>query len=173
MQVNTKFSHLIIICIYGPPSGNFDQFLALLDSTLKHLYMPRTEVLICGDINVHYVMHSHRKKQLSSSMTTYNPSHSVYFPPGIQNCTLIDNSYNDTNRLHVFSVISIVTVLSHGNGQYLILKNVFAMSKTRSSTRRTRLLCKDSISDFLELLKMKFGVICMNLIICKIHLTHF
>ena len=32
-----KFSHLIIILNYRSHSGNFDQFLALLESTMKHI----------------------------------------------------------------------------------------------------------------------------------------
>ena len=84
-------------------------------------------------------MHSYRKKQLSSLLTTYNLSHSVYFSLRIQNCkgTLIDNSYTDNKKQHYFSVISTVNVLSHGNGQYLILKNVFTVIKTRSLTSRS------------------------------------
>jgi len=59
VQVNTKFSHLIIIFNYGSPSRN------------------------CTG-------------------------------------TLLDNTYTDNKKLHDFSVISTVNVLSHGNGQYLI-----------------------------------------------------
>jgi len=71
----------------------------------------------------------------------------------------------------IFSVTAIVNGLSDHNGQYLILQNFFNMIKTRRSTSRTMLLCKDSISD-LSSQKMKKGVICINLL-CKIHLTHF
>ena len=56
MQVNTKYSHLIIECTYRSTKGNFDKFIALLDCTQKHLYRPRTEFLICGDINVNNLM---------------------------------------------------------------------------------------------------------------------
>jgi hypothetical protein len=81
-------------------------------------------------------------------------SHSVYRPPRIKNCKgTIDNSYTVNKKLHDFSLISRVNVLSHGSGQYLILKNVFTIIRTRSSTSRTRLLCRDSTSDLLELLK--------------------
>jgi hypothetical protein len=66
--------------------------------------------------------------------------------------TLIDNTSVDNTRLYDFSVIPIVNGLSDHSGQYLILKNVFTMIKSRSSTSRTRLLCKDSIPNFLELL---------------------
>jgi len=72
VQVNTKFSHFITICIYRSSSGNFYQFLTLLDFTWKHLYSPWTEFLICGDININYLMDSYRKKQLSSLLSTYN-----------------------------------------------------------------------------------------------------
>jgi hypothetical protein len=64
VHVNTKYSHLIIILNYGSPSGNFDQFLALLESTLKDIHRSRIEVLICGAIIANYLMHSYRKKQL-------------------------------------------------------------------------------------------------------------
>ena len=55
VQVNTKF-YLIIVCTYRSTSGNFVKFVALLDCTLRHLYRTRTEYLICGDINVNYLM---------------------------------------------------------------------------------------------------------------------
>jgi hypothetical protein len=63
VQVNIKSSHLITVCTYKSNSGNFDKFVTLLDRTVKHLYRPRTDFLICGDINVTYLMElSHTKK---------------------------------------------------------------------------------------------------------------
>jgi len=62
VQVNTNSSHLIIVCTYRSTSGNFDKFVALLDCTLKHLYRPRTKFLICGDINVNYLIELYEKK---------------------------------------------------------------------------------------------------------------
>jgi len=56
VQVNTKSSHLIIVCTDRSISGNFDKHAALLDCTMKHSYTPRTEFLICGDINVNCLM---------------------------------------------------------------------------------------------------------------------
>jgi hypothetical protein len=37
------------------PSGDFQQFLRGLDATLKYLYNPKTEFLICDDINIDYL----------------------------------------------------------------------------------------------------------------------
>ena len=70
-------------------------------------------------------------------------------------------------------MIPIFNGLSYDNGQYLILKNVFTMIKTRILSNMTRLLCRDSSSDFLELLKNETWVIYMYLMLCQIHLIHF
>ena len=59
VQGNTKVSCFIIICIYRSFSGNFDQFLTFLDFTWKHLYRPLTKFLMCGDINVDYLVDSY------------------------------------------------------------------------------------------------------------------
>jgi len=43
------------------------------------LYKPKTEFLLCGDINTDYLHESNQKKYLSSLLTTYNQSHTVDF----------------------------------------------------------------------------------------------
>ena len=42
---------------------DFKQFIKTLDDTLKHLYKPKAEFLICGDINTDYLIKSKRKKK--------------------------------------------------------------------------------------------------------------
>jgi len=37
------------------PTGNFKQFLHLLDRILQQLYKPKTEFLISGDLNVDFL----------------------------------------------------------------------------------------------------------------------
>jgi len=48
IQIRTMTNLQIIICIYRSPSGNFYQFLKLLDIMLMFLYQPKTEFIICG-----------------------------------------------------------------------------------------------------------------------------
>jgi hypothetical protein len=43
VQIHTKTSHIVIICIYGSPVGNLEQFFSILDIALKYLYRPKTE----------------------------------------------------------------------------------------------------------------------------------
>jgi hypothetical protein len=45
IQLVTKTANLIILSLYRAPSGD------ALDATLKYLYKPKSEFIICGDIN--------------------------------------------------------------------------------------------------------------------------
>jgi len=49
-ELETKSSNLIW-ALYRVPFSNFNQFIKTLDATLKYLYNPKSEFLICGDIN--------------------------------------------------------------------------------------------------------------------------
>jgi hypothetical protein len=77
VQLEIKRFLMLIICIYTSPSGDFGHFLRLLDSTSKFLQKPKTEFVICGDMNVDYVTDNHWRKQLSLLLNTYNLVHMV------------------------------------------------------------------------------------------------
>jgi len=76
---------LIVLCIYRAPTGDFNQFFKKLDDTLKYLYKPKAEFVLCGDINTDYLHEGNQKKYLSSLLTTFNLSHTVYFATRTQN----------------------------------------------------------------------------------------
>ena len=61
IQIRSMTNPQIIICMYRSPSGNFYQFLKLLEIMLMSLYQPKTEFIICGDINVDYLSDSFKK----------------------------------------------------------------------------------------------------------------
>jgi exonuclease III len=63
IQLVTKTSHLIILSLYSAPSGEISEFLRRLDSTLKHLYNPKSEFIIFGDININYLNESSQEKK--------------------------------------------------------------------------------------------------------------
>jgi exonuclease III len=63
IQLETKTSNIIILSLYRAPSGDFYQFLRGLDATLKYLYNPKTECLICGDINIDYLNENYHKNK--------------------------------------------------------------------------------------------------------------
>jgi hypothetical protein len=56
-------SKLCYVC--GSPPGNFCQFLRLFEIMFMSLYRPKTEFVICGDVNIDFLSYSYRKQQLS------------------------------------------------------------------------------------------------------------
>jgi hypothetical protein len=69
VQLETKTSNLIILSLYGVPSDDFHQFLRGLDATLKYLYNPKTEFLICGDINIDCLNENNQKNKINKHIT--------------------------------------------------------------------------------------------------------
>jgi hypothetical protein len=59
IHFNTKSA--CIIAIYRAPLGNFDLFFSKLDTILRKLYTVTTDYIICGDINIDYLVDSDRK----------------------------------------------------------------------------------------------------------------
>jgi hypothetical protein len=64
VQLEVRACHFFIICIYRGTSGNFSQFVRLLDLTL---YQPKTDFLICGNINVDYLLDTDWKNNFRHS----------------------------------------------------------------------------------------------------------
>jgi hypothetical protein len=74
IQLVTKTFNLIILILYRDPSGDVNEFLRRLDATLKYLYNPRSEIIICRDINIKYLNKNNRKKHVNSLMKAYDLS---------------------------------------------------------------------------------------------------
>jgi hypothetical protein len=60
IQLESKDKCFLIICVNTAPSGDFNLFLQLFDEALKSLYKPKAEFLICGDLNIEYLLDSNR-----------------------------------------------------------------------------------------------------------------
>jgi endonuclease/exonuclease/phosphatase family metal-dependent hydrolase len=119
VELETKASKLIVLSVYRAPIGDFNLFLKKLDDSLKYLYRPRTEFLLCGDINTDYLLESNRKKHFFSLLTTYNLFHTVDFATRIQNksSTAIDNIFVDNSRLGSTLISPIINGLSDHDAQ--------------------------------------------------------
>jgi endonuclease/exonuclease/phosphatase family metal-dependent hydrolase len=127
VKLETEASKLIVLSICRAPTGDFNQFVKKLDETLKYLYKPKTEFLICGDINTDYLLESNRKKCLSSLLTTYNLSHTIDFATRMQNkpSTAIDNVFMDNSRLGSTITFPLLNGLSDHDAQLLTINNIY------------------------------------------------
>jgi hypothetical protein len=70
VKLKLQSAKLILGCIYRAPSGNIHQFLDLLDSVLKCLNHSSVDFILCGDINVNYLIENKNKGKLSMIMNT-------------------------------------------------------------------------------------------------------
>jgi hypothetical protein len=99
--VKFKFQgkEIYLLTIYRSPSGNFSNFINLLENIVHSLYNPKIDLIICGDMNVSYLEESSRVKQLNALMKTINLVNVVSFPTRIcaQSCTSIDNVFININ----------------------------------------------------------------------------
>jgi hypothetical protein len=85
------------------------------------------QFLICGDINVGYLINCDHKQQLSSLLGTYNMFYTVNFPTRFQNNhnLALDNIFIDKSRLHTYVVLPWSNALYDHDAQCLILNNFF------------------------------------------------
>ena len=58
LKLESTFSNICILSLYRAPSGTFDQF------SISMLHSPKTEFILCGDINVNCLVDSNRKQNL-------------------------------------------------------------------------------------------------------------
>jgi hypothetical protein len=117
---NVSDAHYIVICIYRSPAGNFNEFFNLLDAILEHLYKPRTEFLLSGDLNVSNLIDSNWKLQLPVLLQTYNMAQSVDIPTIIHKTSsrAVDNIFNDYNRINFFKISPLI------NGYLITTHNI-------------------------------------------------
>jgi exonuclease III len=90
---------ICIITLYRSPTGDIYFFLSKLDRVLHLLHNLTLHIIICGDINIDYLVESERKKQLDNLPLSFNLTSIITFPMRIQNisATAIDNMFLDSS----------------------------------------------------------------------------
>jgi hypothetical protein len=75
IKLNLLSINVIITRIYRSSTGYFKPFLNKLENILNSLRRNKNEIIIiiiiCGDINVNYLVTSHRTQQLDMLLSTY------------------------------------------------------------------------------------------------------
>ena len=112
IELATKSPKLIILSLYKVPTGDLNQFIKKIGDAMKHLYKPKEELLICGDINTDFLSESNQEKLPASLLTTYSLLHTVNFATRIQ-CnpsTATDNIFVDKRSINISSITPIICV---------------------------------------------------------------
>ena len=150
IKIHLDTKSVCIIAIYTALSGNFDLFLSKLDVVLRNLYAATLEYIICGDINIDYLIDSDKKSQLDALLKTYNLTSVVNFPTCIQknSATAIDNIFIDTSKMGNYFLLPIINGLSDHDAQLITLLSY----NSRPPSKKYRLIRNindHTIHDFL------------------------
>jgi hypothetical protein len=150
IELETESSDLRILGLYRASSTNFIQFIEGLDASLKYFCNPKSEFLICGDINVDYPGDDKWKKQLNSLLTTYNLFYTLHLATRTQNdsSTTIDNIFVDITRLSLSSTCPTINGLSDHNAQFLTVNNTAPATNIVPLRQRTREINNERIMQF-------------------------
>ena len=131
IEVNSKSKKIIVGCIYKSPSGDVAQFLKSLEDTLSYVYKFSVTLIVCGDLNINYLLETPYKKRLDNIMKSLNLSQIVDFPTRItyNTATLIDCIFLDT--MLVKKVISYphINGLSDHDAKVVILDSFMIVTK--------------------------------------------
>jgi len=183
IKLNTCSTKLTLCCVYRSPSKNPNYFLELLEKTLNLLYQPNVSLVICGDLNINFLVDSSVKQNLESIMKTFNLTQAVTFPTRICNdkVTLFDSIFLDNTKLSNISVDPFDSGLSDHIAQILTLGDIRVPPSKCTYTKKTRQMDENSIANFQSYLKEEawdsdYNSIDVNIIFNTFHcilLRHF
>ena len=85
LQLDFLSIKVCIITVYRSPNGNFQYFIKGLDNIIKKIYKPDVQLIICGDININYLIESKEKQELNNILNSYNLESVINFPTRVKN----------------------------------------------------------------------------------------
>jgi hypothetical protein len=90
---------------------------------LQKLYNNKHNIVICGEVNVNYLIDNNRKRQLDAILSSYNLAGIVEFPTrfGMNSQTAIDNIFIDTPAIGEYELHRLINGFSDHDAQLLIL----------------------------------------------------
>jgi hypothetical protein len=113
------------------------------------LHSPKTEFIICGDINVNYLVNSNRKQNLDSVLLSYNLSSTITFPTRVQSSSksAIDNIFIDNSKLENYTVGPVINGLSDHEAQIMEI-NKIDLQSSNQQYQTVRKIDASTIADF-------------------------
>jgi hypothetical protein len=139
------------ISVYRSPNGSFQYFVKGLDNIIKKIYKPDVQLIICGDININYLIDSKEKQELSNILNSYNLVSVINFPTRVKNNSrsAIDNIFLDTTQFGRYTTCPMLNGLSGHVAQMLELYVANVNSKRNNyKTITIRKIKFNSINEF-------------------------
>ena len=123
VKLEIQTSVFCIIAVYRSPSVNFNRFLETIDAVLQSLHSPSLGIIICGDLNINYLVLNEQRNQLDNLLLLYSLVGIVDFPTRLTNTlsTAIDDIFIDVSEFHDYVVTPFSNGLSDHDVQILAI----------------------------------------------------
>jgi hypothetical protein len=120
-----------------------------LDLILQSLYNPKVDLILCGDININYLIDNDRVRQVNAVLNSYNLVSIVTFPTRIRKDSnmAIDNIFIDTTKFHNYKIFPLLNGLSDHDAQLLTI-NISSNQPQEHQTYFKRKINKYTITEF-------------------------
>ena len=101
LKLDSTFLNIYILVIYRSPVGNFNTFVTQLEKIRQKLCTIKSNLIICGDVNVNYLPDSDKKSHLNALLNSSNLFSIVQFPTRTyrNSISAIDNIFIDTTKI--------------------------------------------------------------------------
>jgi hypothetical protein len=149
LKLDFLSTKICIITVYRSPNVNFQYFIKGLDNIIKKIYKPGVQLIICGDIDIIYLMESKEKQEVNNILNLYNLVSVINFPTRVKNNlrSAVDNIFLDTTQFEKYTTCSMVNGLSYHDAQMLEL-NVVNLNTKRNNCKTIRKIDFNSINEF-------------------------
>ena len=123
-----------------------------INQSINLLYNPKTEFIICGDLNINFSGSNNKKTQLENLLSSYNLKGTLHFPMRIikTSSSTIDSIFVD--KISRYTIEPYINGLSDHDAQILKLNDVTPQTGINRSIP-IRKINKQTEAEFLSLLR--------------------
>jgi exonuclease III len=106
----TELKSLLIVCVYRSPSGDFNEFVVILEEVLNKVSKnSKKHIVVCGDFNVDFNHCNKTRSILLDLLDSFSLTRCIYVPTRTTNTTstCIDNIFTDLeiNKSELISLV--------------------------------------------------------------------
>lgn len=140
LEINKKL--YVFVCICRSPSGDFDQFLNILDEILNAVFSPKKFLIFCGDFNCDFSTNNDRSFSLLQLFSGYGLV--AHVSGATRNDRQLDNIFSNITSESLVGQVLVTNISDHYG---LTLKFNYTGSNTVAFTKR-RFFTDENITTF-------------------------
>ena len=117
-----ELEQYIIVCVYRPPSGDYNTFEYTMEEVLRKVFKCNKKVVVCGDFNINILDSSQNSTRFVNLFASFNLRHLFTEPTRVTHttATCLDNIFCDCK---IFEKLIINFINSDHSGQMAVFEH--------------------------------------------------